>query len=76
MFLLLPSILGFPGGSLVKNLPTNTGDTKDAGSILGSGRLPGVENGNQLQYSCLKNSMDSGAWWATVSMGSQRVGHD
>ena len=39
---------------------------RDLGSILGSGRSPGVENGNLLQYSCLKNSMDRGAWWATA----------
>ena len=38
----------------------------DAGSIPGSGRSPGVGNGNQLQYSCLENSMDRGAWWATA----------
>ena len=41
-------------------------DTRDAGSIPGSGRSPGVGNGNSLQCSCLKNSMDRGAWWATV----------
>ena len=38
----------------------------DLGSILGSGRSPGEGNGNPLQYSCLENSMDRGAWWATV----------
>ena len=54
---------GFPGGSVVKNLPTDAGD---AGSISGSGRFPGGGNGNPLQYSCLKNSMDGGAWQATV----------
>ena len=52
-----------PGGSLVKNLPANTGD---AGLIPGSRRYPGEGNGNPLQYSCLENSMDRGAWWATV----------
>ena len=51
----------FLGGSVVKNPPVNAGD---AGSIPGSGRSPGVGNGNPLQYSCLKNSMDRGAWWA------------
>ena len=56
-------ILVLPGGSLVKNLPANTGD---AGSIPGSRRYPGEGNGNPLQYSCLENSMDRGAWWATV----------
>ena len=56
------SILGFPGGSVVKNLPGNAGDV---GSIPGSGRSPGEGNGNPLQYSCLENSMNGGAWWAT-----------
>ena len=59
-------VLGFPVGSTVENLPANAGDTGDAGSSLGSGRSPGVRNGNPLQYSCLENSMDRGAWWATV----------
>ena len=57
---------GLPGGSVVKNLPANAGDTGDGGSILGSGRSPGEGNGNPLQYSCLENPMDRGAWWATV----------
>ena len=51
---------------MVKNLPANAGDTRDVGSIPGSGRVPGEENGNPLQYSCLGNPMDRGAWWATV----------
>ena len=51
------------GGSVVKNLPANAGDV---GSIPGLGRSPGGEHGNPLQYFCLKNSMDRGAWWATV----------
>ena len=51
---------------VVKNPPANAGDTGDAGSILGSGRSPGGENGNPLQYSCLENSMDRGAWRALV----------
>ena len=50
---------------MVKNLPANAGDAKDLDSIPGSGRSPGVRNGNPLQYSRLENSMDSGAWWAT-----------
>ena len=54
---------GFPGGSEVKVSSCNVGDL---GSIPGSGRSPGEENGNPLQYSCLKNLMDGGAWWATV----------
>ena len=56
----------FPGGSVVKNLPANAGDAKDVGSVPGSERSPGEENGNPLQYSCLENPMDRGAWWATV----------
>ena len=56
----------FPGGTVVKNLPVNAGDAGDMGSIPGSGRFPGERNGNPLQYSCLENSMDRGAWWATV----------
>ena len=55
--------LGFPDGSAVKNPSADTGE---AGSILGLGRSPGGGNGNPLQYSCLENSMDRGAWWATV----------
>ena len=51
------------GGSVVKNLPANA---EDVGSIPGLGRSPGGEHGNPLQYFCLKNSMDRGAWWATV----------
>ena len=63
---------GFPGGAEVKASACNVGDL---GSIPGSGRSPGEGNGNPLQYSCLENPMDGGAWWATVH-GSQRVGHD
>ena len=51
---------------VVKNLPTNTGDIRDTGWIPGSGRSPGGENGNLLQYSCLENPMDRGAWPAIV----------
>ena len=51
---------------VVKNLPANAGDARDMGSIPGSGRSPAGGNGNPLQYSCLKNSMDRGAWQATV----------
>ena len=47
----------------------------DAGLILGSGRSPGKANGKPLQYSCLRNSMDRGAWWATVH-GVKRAGHN
>ena len=51
--------MGFPDGSVVKNPSANEGD---AGSIPGSGRSPGGGHGNPLQYSCLKNPMDRGAW--------------
>ena len=47
-------------------MPANAGDTGDSGSIPGLGRSPGEGNGNPLQYSCLENPMDGGAWWATV----------
>ena len=53
-------------GSVVKNPPADAGDTQDVGSIPGSGRSPGEGNDNPLQYSCLGNSMDRGAWRATV----------
>ena len=51
---------------LVKKLPANGGDIRDAALIPGSGRSPGERHGNPLQYSCLENPMDRGAWWATV----------
>ena len=58
--------LGFPGGSVVKESACSAGDTEDAGSIPGSARSPGGGHGNPLQYSCLENSMDRGAWQAKV----------
>ena len=51
---------------MVKNLPASAGDIRDLGSIPGSGRFPGGGHGNPLQYSCLENPMDRGAWQATV----------
>ena len=51
---------------MVKNLPANTGNVRDPGSIPGSGRLPGGGHGNPLQFSCLENPMDRGAWRAAV----------
>ena len=51
---------------MVRNLPTNVGDIRDTGSIYGSGRSPGGGHGNPLQRYCLENTMDRGAWWATV----------
>jgi len=56
------------GGAVVKNLPASARDARDMGSIPGSGRSPGVGNGNPLQYSCLENFIDRGAWWVQ-SMG-------
>ena len=57
----------FPcGASGKKNLPANTRDIRDANSIPGLGRFPGEGHSNPLQYSCLENPMDRGAWWATV----------
>ena len=51
---------------MVKNPPTNEGDARDADSIPGLGRAPGVGNGSLLQYFCLENFMDRGAWQATL----------
>ena len=59
----LSGFSGFPGGSDGKAPVYNAGDL---GSIPGLGRVPGEGNGNPLQYSCLENPMDGGAWWATV----------
>ena len=61
-----------PGGSDCKESACNAGDL---GLIPGLGRSPGEGNGNTLQYSCLENSMDRGAWWATVH-GVRRIRHD
>ena len=63
-------ILGFPGGSDVNESAGNAGDM---GSIPGSGRSPGEGNGYSLQYSCLENPMDRGAWWAIVHEVSRRL---
>ena len=72
------NVFGFTGSSQVslvgKNLPANAGDIRDASSIPGLGRSPGVGHGNPLQYSCLANPMNRGAWWVTSSQG-HRVGH-
>ena len=51
---------------MIKNPPANAGDIRDPGSIPGLGRFPGEECGNSVQYSCLENPMDRGAWWAMV----------
>ena len=55
-----------PGGALVRNLSANAGDARDTGLVPGSGRSHGGGNGNPLQYSCLGNPMDRGAWRAIV----------
>ena len=60
---------------MIQTLHASAGDMRDVGSISGSGRTPGVGNDNLLQYSCLENCMDKGAWWATVH-GHCRVGQD
>ena len=62
-FTLLERKMGFLAGSAVKNLPVNAGDT---GLIPGSGISSGEGDGNPLQYSCLENPMDRGAWWTRV----------
>ena len=63
LYILSPARLGFSPGSDGKESACNAGDL---GLIPGSGRSPGEETGYPLQYSCLENSMDGGAWWATV----------
>ena len=63
----LQKVKGFPGGACGKDPhPANAGDIRDVGSIPGLGRSPEEGNGNPLQYSCLENPMDRGAWWATI----------
>ena len=59
---------GKAGGTVVKSLPANAGDARDAGLIPGYRRSPGEGNGNPLQCSCLENPMDREAWWVTVHM--------
>ena len=61
---------------MVKNLPAKAGNTRDTGSIPRLRRFPRVEKGNPLQYSCLENSMDRGAWRAGYSPWGCRVGYD
>ena len=64
--------MGFPAGTVVKNPPANAEDAGDVGSIPGSGRSPGVGNGNPLQYCCMENSMDRGAWQIMYSPWSYK----
>ena len=72
-----PGVLGFPGGprEVKKGSKESAYNSGDQGSIPGSGRSPGEENGNPLQYSCLENPMDKGAWLAIVHRVT-RVGHN
>ena len=69
MAIIKKSTKGFPGGSVVKNLPVNAGDVRDVGSIPGSGRSPGGRYGNPLQYSCLKNLVDKSSQVGYISQG-------
>ena len=71
---ILGGLVGFPGGTVIKNPPANAGDTGDEGSVPGLGRSPRGGNDDPLQYSCLENPMDGGAW--LTSTGLQSVGHD
>ena len=63
IYIYIFTFIGVPGGSVLKNPPANAGDVP---SIPGSRRSPEGGNGNQLQYSCLGNPMNRGAWWATI----------
>ena len=62
----LPYYIGFPGGAVIKNLLADAGGARDVGLILGQEDSPGGGNGNPLQYCCLGNPMDRGAWWPIV----------
>ena len=61
---------------MLRNLPANTGDAGDVDLITGLGRSPEEGNVNTVQYSRLENPIDRGAWQATQTIGSQRVGHN
>ena len=63
--------MSFRAMLVIKNLPANAGDSRDLGLITGLGRSPGGGHDNPLQYSCLENLIDKGAWWATVQPKSQ-----
>ena len=75
-FYSFPKGRGAPRCSMGKESTYNAEDAGDANSNPGSGRSPGGGHGNPLQYSCLENSTDRGAWWAIVYGAHQRVGHD
>ena len=70
---LILKIKDFPGDAVVKNPPADTEDARDPGLIPVLRRLPGVGNGNPLQYSCLGDSMDRGAWQAIVHRVSKEL---
>ena len=72
---MVPYIMGFPGGASDKEPTCQCRRHKRCRFDLGSGRSPGGGPGNQLQYSCLGNPMNTGTWWATVH-GVARVRHD
>ena len=65
------TIRAFQVALVLKNLSASARDTRDTGSIPGLGRSPGEGNGNALQYSCLENSIDRGAWWAAVHRATE-----
>ena len=67
--------MGFPGGSVGKEFSYNAGNTGDVGLITGSGGTTGGGHSNPLQYSCLENPIERGAWW-TIVHGSQRIRHN
>ena len=67
------TFMGFQDGAVVKKLPANADDARDMGSIPRLGRSPGEGNDNPLQYSCLGNPMDRGAWQATFQIGRAHV---
>ena len=69
------NVIGFPGGPVGKEPACNAGDAEDMGSTPGLGRSPGGRHNNPLQFSCLENPMDRGAWQAIVHR-LQRVRHD
>ena len=71
MFIEVQLSKGLPGGAEVKSLPASAGDGTDLGLIPRLGRSPRGGNGNPLQYSCLRNLMDKGAWWATAHGGAK-----
>ena len=66
--------MGFPGGTVVKNLLVSAGDTGDMGPIPGLGRSPGGGSGNPLQYSCLENPRDRGGCWEGCSPWNRKSG--